>query len=236
MRRILVVAILLCGVAAAQAGGLDIYFVRHAETMANASGVNTSGNSNMFSEKGNEQVGALTRELNAMRFDAILVSPAERAINTILPYLKESGQKGIIWPELTECCWQKNRDTQVAGRLVTSSALRLNNEQVTYFSFRDSDSTLSYANNSYADGVAQVRHAEELLKQHYFGSGKTILIVAHYHSGQVLMADLLGTTRDKLPNLENGKLAHLRQGDDSRFTLISINGEEFAPDMTDNAP
>ena len=99
MRRILVVAILLCGVAAAQAGGLDIYFVRHAETMANASGVNTSGNSNMFSEKGNEQVGALTRELNAMRFDAILVSPAERAINTILPYLKESGQKGIIWPE-----------------------------------------------------------------------------------------------------------------------------------------
>lgn len=235
MRRILLIAFLLCGVAAAQAGGLDIYFVRHAETMANASGVNTSGNSNMFSEKGNEQIGALTRELKPMRFDVILVSPAERAMNTILPYLKESGQKGIVWPELTECCWQKNRDNGAAGRLVTSAALRLNNEQQAYFAFRDADSTLSYANNSYADGVAQVRHAEELLKQRYYGSDKTILIVAHYHSGQVLMADLLGTTRDKVPNLENGKLAHLHQGDDSRFTLLSINGEEVAPDTSDNA-
>ena len=230
MRRILAVVVLLCSMAAAQAeGGLDIYFVRHAETLANASGVNNSGNSNMISEQGDEQVSALTAKLKALHFDAILVSSAPRAIYTILPYLKETGQKGEIWPEIAECCWQKERGNITSGQLITSSTVQLSGEQEAYLTFRDVNSKHNYGNNSYADGVAQVRRAEELLKQQYFGSGKTILIVAHYHSGQVLLADLLGKTRDEMPNLENAKLAHLQQGEDGHFTLLSINGKDVTP-------
>jgi broad specificity phosphatase PhoE len=222
--------VLLCSVGVAQAaGGLDIYFVRHAETQANATGEHNSGNSNMLSEQGEEQVSALGSKLKALHFDAILVSPAERAVNTILPYLKETGQKGEIWPEITECCWQKDRGDIASGKLTTSSMVRLSTEQEAYFTFRDENSKRKYGNESYADGVAQVRRAEELLKKHYFCSGKTILIVAHYHSGQVLLAELLGVTRDELPNLENAKVTHLRQGEDGRFTLLSINDEDIVP-------
>lgn len=230
IRRILAIIVLLYTAGAAQAqGGLDIYFVRHAESQANATGVNSSGNSNVLSKKGDVQVSTLTGRLKSLHFDAIIVSPAERAINTILPYLRESGQKGEIWPEVVECCWQKERNTTAPGRLVTSSAIRLSNEQEAYLTFRDADSMRLYGNNSYADGVVQVRRAEELLKQRYFGSGKTILIVAHYHSGQVLIADLLGLTREDIPNLENARLTHLRQGSDGRFTLLSINDKDVAP-------
>lgn len=230
MRRIVVMLVLLTGVAAAQAaGGLDIYFVRHAETQANATGEHNSANSNLFSEQGDEQVCALTGKLKKMHFDAILVSPAERAFNTVLPYLKESGQKGEIWPEITECCWQKERGNLSQGQLITSSTVHLSEEQQPHFTFRDANAQRKYANNSYADGVAQVRQAKQLLKQHYFGSGKTILIVAHYHSGQVLLAELLGISRDELPGLENGKLTHLHQGDDGRFVLLSINDMDITP-------
>lgn len=230
MRRTVVMLVLLAGVAAAHAaGGLDIYFVRHAETQANATGEHNSANSNLFSEQGDKQVCALTGQLQKLRFDAILVSPAERALNTILPYLKKSGQKGEIWPEITECCWQKGRGNLSQGQLITSSTVHLSTEQEPHFTFRDGNARRTYANNSYADGVAQVREAQQLLQQHYFGSGKTILIVAHYHSGQVLLAELLGISREELPGLENGKLTHLRQGDDGRFVLLSINGKEVTP-------
>lgn len=229
MRRLLAMMVLLCGMSAVQAeGGLDIYFVRHAETLANATGVNNSGNSNLFSDQGEAQVSALSGKLKPLHFDAILVSSAQRAINTILPYLKATGQKGEIWPEIAECCWQQDRDGVEKGKLVTSWKVPLSDEQVPFFTFRDAESNRNYGNISYADGVAQVRHAEELLKQQYFGTGKTILIVSHYHAGQVLLADLLGKQREDLPNLENAKMAHLRQGEDGRFTLLSINDKDVA--------
>jgi len=229
MHRLLMMVMLLCGMGTVQAeGGLDIYFVRHAETLANATGVNNNDNSNIFSKTGDEQVSALTDKLKPLHFDAILVSPVPRAINTILPYLKETGQKGEIWPEIAECCWQQVRDNITPGNLVISETIQLNAEQTLYFTFRDTNSKHNYGNLSYADGVAQVRAAEGLLKKHYFGTGKTILIVAHYHSGQVLLADLLGMPREDLPNLENAKLTHLHQCEDGHFTLLSINDKDVA--------
>jgi broad specificity phosphatase PhoE len=227
MRRIVVMLFLLCAMGAVQAGGgLDIYFVRHAETQRNATGESNSGNYNTFSSAGVEQVNMLTNKLKTMHFDAILVSPAPRALNTILPYLKETGQKAVIWPELTECCWQQDRGSIAEGQLTPGSPIELSDEQKEYFTFRDANSMRNYGNRSYADGIAQSHYAENLLRQHYFGSGKTILIVGHYHAGQVLLADLLDVTRYNLPGLKNAKLTHLRQGEDGRFTLLSINSEE----------
>ena len=224
MRRIVAIVVLLCGMATAQAeGGLEIYFVRHAETIKNATGLHDSGTSNDFSDKGAEQVTMLTDRLKALHFDAILVSPAPRALDTLLPYLKESGQAGEIWPELTECCWQREHSNLEGGRLIVDSAIQLNHAQQPYFTFRDEHASNNYANRSYADGVAQVRHAEELLKQRYFGSGKTLLIVGHYHAGRILLADLLGISPEQLPGLKNARITHLRQGEDGRFSLVTLN-------------
>ena len=224
MRRLAAIMVLLCVAVTGHArDGMDIYFVRHAETLSNASRVNNSENSNTFSAKGIEQITTLTGKLKRMHFDAILVSSVPRAINTILPYLKETGQKAEIWPEVAECCWQHDRGDITAGKLILTSKIQLSAEQEAYFSFRDTNSANNYGNDSYADGVAHVRHAEDLLKQRYFGSGKTVLIVGHYHSGDVLLSDLLGIPFDELPSLRNAQLAHLHQGDDGRFTLVSIN-------------
>lgn len=226
MRQLWAVVIVLCGMGAAQiASALDIYFVRHAETVANATGIHNSTTSNLFSEQGNEQLGILTSQLKTLQFDAILVSPAPRALNTILPYLKESGQQGEIWPEMVECCWQRARGNLAEGRLIAGPPLQLEKEQAPYFTFRDDNSKRGYANYTYADGVAQVHRAQELLKERYFGSDKKVLIVAHYHSGQVLLAELLGVTRDELPGLHNAKLNQLHQGPDGAFTLVRINDQ-----------
>lgn len=227
-RSILLAFILLLQAGLSHAGGgLDIYLVRHAQTVANASGVKDKRSDSTFSEEGRAQVEALTRELLNYRFDAVLVSPTERTLNTIHPYLQRSKTVGIVWPELTECCWQQDRGEGEAGQLVTGSALQLPPEIAPQFTFRDSASAFKYANKNYADGVAQIRQAVSLLKANYFDSGKTILIVTHFHAGAVLLGELLGVGRDSLPGLENARLAHLRQEKDGRFTLLTINGKSY---------
>lgn len=209
------------------AGMLDIYVVRHAETLANVTGVHDSHSDNTLSERGQAQVDALTRELANHRFDAVLVSPAERALLTIQPYLRQSGRVGTLWPELTECCWQQDRSED--GSLQPAQAIHVPAEIAAQFTFRDDDSTFEFANRTYADGVAQVRQAVSLLKHRYFNSGKRILIVTHYHAGAVLMGELLGVDRDSLSSLMNARVSHLRQLPDGRFELLTINGQ-MAPD------
>lgn len=200
---------------------LDIYIVRHAQTVSNASGVKDRRSDSTFSEEGQAQIPALTAELLKLSFDAVLVSPTERTLRTVYPYLKTSGKTGIIWPEITECCWQQDRMEGVAGRLITSGAIGLPSEIAPQFSFPDGTPVLKYSNSNYVDGVAQIRRALSLLKASY--SGKTILVVTHYHAGGVLMAELLGVNRDSLPGLENAGLTHLRELPDGRFKLLTIN-------------
>jgi broad specificity phosphatase PhoE len=231
-KAVLLVLLFQAGLARA-AGMLDIYLVRHAETLANVTGVHDSYNDNTLSERGQAQVDALTRELANHRFDAVLVSPAERALLTIQPYLRQSGTVGIVWPELTECCWQRERGEN--GSLQTAQAIRLPAGIAAQFTFRDGDSTFEYANRTYADGVAQVRQAVSLLKQHYYSSGKRILIVFHYHAGAVLMGELLGVGRDSVPGLKNARVSHLRQLPDGRFELLTINGQ-MTPDAGGQDP
>ncbi len=212
------------------AGMLDIYVVRHAETLANVTGVYDSHSDNTLSEHGKAQVDALTRSLSDDRFDAVLVSPAERALRTIQPYLQQSGRVGVVWPELVECCWQRDRNED--GSLHMAQAIRLPADIAAQFTFRDSGSTFEYANRNYGDGVAQVHQAAILLKKHYGNSGKRILIVTHYHAGAVLMGELLGVSRDSLAGLKNASISHLRQQPDGCFELLTINGQ-MAPNAVD---
>lgn len=80
-------------------------FVRHGETVANATGRYSSSTLNVFSAKGRGQVAALTGRLKTDgTFDTILVSPSERCLRTIAPYLRATGRKATVWPLLYECC------------------------------------------------------------------------------------------------------------------------------------
>lgn len=220
----LLVSCLLFHAVAAVADGLDIYLVRHAQTEANASGVNDKHTSSTFSNAGQSQIRQLTDNLMKYKFDAVLVSPTERTLYTIAPYLKVTGTTGVIWPEIAECCWQKDQKNQDGGHLVWGEEVRLPPEIAAQFSFRDGIPARGYANRSYADGIEQLRQAATLIKDRYCCSGKSILVVTHYHAGALLMAQLLGMERGDLPSLENTGIAHLRQGADGRYSLLMING------------
>lgn len=209
--------------ALAESTGLELYFVRHAQTVANATGQHNKQNSGSFSDEGMSQIAELTQDLGKIRFDAILVSPTERTLYTILPYLTEQQLTATIWPELTECCWQDDHETS-GGTLQRGKAIILNTDVAPYFKFRDASSAMHYANQSYADGIAQVDEAYRLLQSNYFGSGKTILIVSHYHAGGILLSRLLGIPRTEISGPENAKLTHLRQDKNGKFHLQMLNG------------
>jgi broad specificity phosphatase PhoE len=225
LQRVLCLLGWLFGMVATQAAALEIYFVRHAETLANVSGVHTMKTNTTFTQRGEEQIKKLTSQLKGHQFDAILVSSLPRALNTVLPYLRASSQTGEVWPELAECCWQSPQSSPTKGELVATAPITLSEEQLRYFTFRDSASQSDYRNGSYSDGVAQVIHGVQLLKQRYFGTNQTILIVAHYHSGQVLISELLGVPRQQLSPLKNGELLHLHQDDAGYIHLLpSLRG------------
>lgn len=217
--------VLLLGLAslAANAAGLDVYLVRHAETQANATGVHNTVTSGAFSAQGEAQIRALTDGLTHYRFDAILVSPTERTLYSIAPYLLQSGRSAEIWPEIAECCWQKDRVSNAPGALVWGDDIHLPATIAPQFVFRTDIPQRNFANRSYADGVAQVRLAADLIRQRYGHSGKSILLVLHYHSGAVLMAELLGQDREQVPHLKNARLTHLRQDDAGQFHLLTAN-------------
>lgn len=221
----LLMSFLLFHAAAAVADGLDIYLVRHAQTEANASGVNDKRTSSTFSNAGESQIRQLTGDLMKYKFDAVLVSPTERTVYTIAPYLRATGKTGIIWPEIAECCWQKDRDNLDSGHLEWGKEINLPEEISAQFTFREGVPTRGYANRNYADGLAQIRQAASLIKDRYYGSGKSILLVTHYHAGGLLMAQLLGVERESLPGLENAGISHLRQTADGRFNLLMLNGQ-----------
>lgn len=190
-QRLLISMILMLSAGLAHAGGgLDLYFVRHAQTLANAKGVTNTYTSSTFSEEGAAQIEALTAALQGYRFDAILVSPTGRTQQTIRPYLEQTGKSAETWPEITECCWQHDP-----------------------------------SNSAYAAGRAQVHKAADMIRERYGNTGKTVLVVAHYHSGQVLLGDLLGVDRESLPGLENARITHLKQGADGKFSIVTINVE-----------
>jgi broad specificity phosphatase PhoE len=221
-RKLLVLMLWLVSLAA-NAAGLDVYLVRHAETQANASGIHNTVTSGSFSEEGEAQIRMLTNGLAHYRFDAILVSPTERTLYTIAPYLLQTGRSAEIWPEIAECCWQKDRMSSGPGALVWGDDIRLPVAIAPQFVFRTGIPQRSFANRSYADGVAQVRQAADLIRQRYGHSGKSILLVLHYHSGAVLMAELLDQDREQLPHLKNARLTHLRQDDAGQFHILTAN-------------
>ena len=112
--RISTLALLLLFFANNVSAGLKIYYIRHAEGGHNvkadweAKGIPKSqwpdyvGNSEMFTPKGEKQLDEALEKLKKYDFDFIASSPIWRARHTVIPYLKATGRKAEVWPELKE--------------------------------------------------------------------------------------------------------------------------------------
>ncbi|MEI7985900.1 MAG: histidine phosphatase family protein [Armatimonadota bacterium] len=159
----------------------DLTFVRHGETIANATGKYNSQTIDTFSKKGQDQVARLTRDLLVEQpYDVILVSPSPRAMNSIAPYLKAKGKVGTVWPLLYECCTEK----RPANAKATSFNFGVKIAIPTAISGQLKIGTLGDrypAPKGYNEGLAQVAASVAEFKKKFLG--KRVLIVGHSGAG-----------------------------------------------------
>ena len=222
MGRVILKALLVVLVAPSS-WALDLYFLRHAETVANATKIYSAGNWTNFSKKGQQQIATITEKLKDHHFNAVLVSPLFRTQKTIFPFLENRGQVAEIWPELQECCWQQRWPRKVEHVALGGDVETLNTN---YFRLRD-DLRQVYRPQNFAEGVYVLKRAAELLKTRFGQSDESVLLVMHQYSGSCLMELLLGETPKRRYKLENAKLSKLEQNADGTFKLVVLNDQPY---------
>lgn len=166
----------------------DLTFVRHGETIANATGKYNSKTIDTFSARGEKQVAALTQILLKQRpYDVIVVSPSPRALKTIAPYLRASNRQAMVWPLLYECCTSK-RPADAHATKFTFSKNQVNVPSLIAPQFLiDRFNIYLPSSPDYNAGLAQVQATVAAFKKKY--AGKRILVVGHSgHGGQFLKA------------------------------------------------
>lgn len=203
--------------------GLDIYYVRHAQTMANVTRDYSQKNQETFSEKGKQQITNLTNRLSTYHFDHILVSPTYRTRHTILPYLQKTRQVAELWPELAECCWQPDHTLPPSKDLGHGPKIIIQEKNKPFFKLRDPVAAQFLITKTYADGLVQVRKACDLLKTRFGQSGKSILMVGHSLAGALTMEVLAGRKPTGGIHLRNASITHLRQSEDGTTTLKMVS-------------
>jgi broad specificity phosphatase PhoE len=207
---------------AAQA--LDLYFIRHAQTMANVTREYTPENQRTFSPLGEEQVDGVAAKLAGYTFDRILVSPAHRAIHTILPYLEANQRVADIWPELYECCWDYHTKED-EPTLTRGPRIEFTPDTAPYFRFRDEDAVYMLDVDTPARGRLMVAKAIELIESQLGASNETVLIVSHYHTSSRIMRALLGEDVAIRIQPQNARLSHLHRDTNGQWHLLMLNDE-----------
>jgi broad specificity phosphatase PhoE len=217
----LVGMLILFVAAAAYAGGLDIYLVRHGETVGNVTGDYSDENQRTFSDKGREQVAALAGRLEPYAFDAILVSPLWRTQQTILPYLRGRGLQGELWPELAESDCGVTGDETPADSLPFGEPIERVDTNV--FQYRDDATMHVYEAHGRRASLAQLRKGVDLVLKEFSGSGKSILLVGHGCTGARMAELFLGLKPRGRFTPANTALFHIRVEDDGSAELLLMN-------------
>jgi broad specificity phosphatase PhoE len=174
---------------------MQLVFVRHGESFGNLGGEYDLSDSGELTPTGLEQAQALVPRLLDLipKFDSIVVSPLARAIGTLLPYLKKTGQTAEIWPELCEMAGRDdgagNAPVEVRyGKPVVvpdhaKSLLRLRND--------DKGQYMPPTGEIYSEGCRRARAASERIKALYAGKDITLLMVGHACCGARVIEALL---------------------------------------------
>ncbi len=204
---------------------LDLYLVRHAETMGNMTGDYGGENQRTFSPRGLEQIKALPRRLEELRFDFILVSPAWRTQQTILPYLKATGQKAEICPEIEETDCGIEGAEAPAAEPPRGEPVEIIPEGTNCFTLPDGPSSRHYAPRDRSDGLAILQRAVQLIRSRFGGTTQSVLLVTHSCTGGRLMELLLGLPARGAISPGNAALCRLSEKPDGTFDLVLYNNE-----------
>jgi broad specificity phosphatase PhoE len=139
---------------------MKLLFVRHAESMGNASGEYSTAEADSLSPQGEGQAQALATCLSSWRFDKIIVSPRQRALETITPYLAGTDQQAEIWPEIAEACWHDEREAPSACWHPQPAEL----PDAECFRYRDNEAIKPAFPESFGEGLCRVHATMDRLR------------------------------------------------------------------------
>jgi len=249
-RQQIVITITFCLLCSANLNaGLKVFYVRHAESGANVekkwekqpkdTWPEYVGNADAFSDKGKEQLQPLVEKLKKYKFDHIFVSPKWRTRNTILPYLKATSQKAIIWPELIE---------GPGGASIASTKTKLPTEDIfnkgepieipadenAFFSLRE-DGTNYYLAPEHGKSkdkhISCMRAASlrtiKLLKEKYADQDKNVLLIGHGSAGKGLLLNLTTNGKKAKGQMKNSSLWIAEEQSNGSFKLTMYNDKKI---------
>jgi broad specificity phosphatase PhoE len=205
-------------------GQTELYFVRHGETVANATGRYNGKTINAFSALGAREVASLPSRLKGIRFDLAICSPSPRALRTAEPVLRALGIKAEVWPEFNECCTQIGAARRLAAHknpLRTVGPVRLASDLARWFTLAPGHDQM-IADGDYQDGLIVTRAATDRFVS-YVGAGRhSVLVVGHSGQGGRFLEMLLGRAPVGRIRPGNTSIYHLR-GSGKRWQLVSVS-------------
>jgi len=257
--KVLIYGLLLVLLNSASAG-LTIHYIRHAEGGHNVKdeweekGVPKSewpayvGDHNAFTPKGKEQVKEATKRLAEHKYDHILCSPAWRARNTILPYLKNTKQTAQVWPELKESSGRRyifsEKLVKVNKEILNKGdEIEIPDDEKAFFTLREDAANhyLKYPKGSDdVEKAAYLRyvteHAIKLIENDFGDSDKTILVAGHNNAGVSLIHLLLGKElpRSIDKSLKNAQGWVAERQEDGTYKLLSYNGASLTDEQRED--
>ena len=157
----------------------------------------------------------------------MVTSPTYRTLHTIARYLEREGVVAEVWPEVEECCYQAERNTRSSGVIPPGDPIAMGAEIAGLFRFRDADSRRWYNAKNYADSEQMAVRAAELLNERFGGSGETVVLVTHFHTGAWIIAHLVGDKEARKIALGTAKLSRLGRDPDGSYRILSLNERPF---------
>jgi hypothetical protein len=244
-----IAGLLMSGHAEAQ---LKIYYIRHAEGGHNVkknwqtySKIPEDqwpayvGDPNVFTPMGKGQLNRVAGKLKRYKFDFIASSPIWRTRNTILPYMKEVGAKGEVWPELCEY-WQSpliispDLPKPTVKILDEGAPIELSSEETPYFSLREDGlneiKLPPFPKNPQLDNVIEtaasqlvIQHVLDMIQERFGGTDATILLAGHGFSGKGILRMLTMDKLMDLPAITNTGIWMVEEQANGEFELKMFN-------------
>lgn len=216
---------------ASPATTLDVYFVRHGETEANATGKYNSRTINALSAKGETEILQSAKLLNLVHLDQAIVSPSLRCELTAAPILRDHNLTATIWPELNECCTEHGaaRNIPPTGPVRYSGPVTLPKGMENLFKIRP-DGTRMVAFGNYQDGINQVKLLLQVFHAKFDSYRGSVLVVGHSANGARFMEGLLGRPLRGAIQVGNACVVHFRRTPAGKFVVVSSFGTSLKPD------
>lgn len=172
---------------------MNLVFVRHGESHGNVNGQYDMSMAGALTPRGLQQAEELVARLLPMSFDAIVVSPLERAVLTVLPYLKRSGRTAEAWGELAEMSGRSYPPDELPEEVRHGPPIVVPEAALGVVELRPEPEArlLPPAGESYREGQRRARKACGRILALWGGREATVLMVGHACNGARVIEGLL---------------------------------------------